>query len=295
VLRLIPLLSRAYLRLRGAERRVLDLEVSGRGPVRLVYYRQGPLDGEPWLLLHGMGSFALGWRHVMGALSRECRLVAPELSALGGTEAPGGGLGIRSGARAATALIERELGGRRVTVAGFSLGGWMAVRLALARPELVSRLVLIDAGGYRHQDWEAIQELVDVQDLAGVDRLYRAFFVRTPKLLRPGRRTFLRAYTSPGVRQVLARTTEDDAYDDADLARLDLPVALIWGGEDGLFRPATAKAMAAALPRATLEILPGCGHVLQWDCPGGMVAAIQRFRRAAPAAPARVLASPAAE
>lgn len=274
---------------------MLELEVSGRGPVRLVYYRQGPADGEPWLLLHGMGSFAVGWRHVLGALRRECRLVAPELSALGGTEAPGGGLGIRSGARAAAALIEQEFGRRPVTVAGFSLGGWMAVRLALARPELVSRLVLIDAGGYRHQDWEAIQKLVDVKELADVDRLYRAFFVRTPKLLRPGRRTFLKAYTSPSVRLVLARTTEDDAFDAADLARLDLPVALIWGGADGLFRPEVAAAMAAALPRATLEVLPGCGHVLQWDCPAGMVAAIQRFRRAAPAVPAKVLASPVAE
>jgi pimeloyl-ACP methyl ester carboxylesterase len=57
-----------YLGLRGAERRVLDLEVPG--PVRLVYYRQGPPGGEPWMLLHGMGSFALGWRHVLRALGR---------------------------------------------------------------------------------------------------------------------------------------------------------------------------------------------------------------------------------
>ena len=136
---------------------------------------------------------------------------------------------------------------------------------------------------------------MSVDDLAGVERLYRAFFVRLPRFLLPNRRAFLKAYTSPGVRKVLSRTTEDDAFDDADLARLDLPVALIWGGADGLFRPEVAAAMAAALPRATLEILPGCGHVLQWDCPAGMVAAIQRFRRAAPALPAKVLASPVAE
>ena len=60
-------------------------------------------------------------------------------------------------------LLRRELAGEPATVVGLSLGGWLAVRLALAEPSLVSRLILIDAGGYREQDWEAIRELVTVE------------------------------------------------------------------------------------------------------------------------------------
>ena len=63
-----------------------------------------------------------------------------------------------------------------------------------------------------------------------------------------------------------------------------MPTALIWGEQDGLFTVEAARAMAAALPHATLEVLPGCGHALHLECRAGMVAAIQRFRRAAPAA-----------
>jgi pimeloyl-ACP methyl ester carboxylesterase len=156
----------------------------------------------------------------------------------------------------------------------------MAVRLALARPDLVSRLVLIDAGGYRHQDWDRVQGLVRVADLAGVERLYQAIFVRPPWILRHSKAAFLAAYTSPGVKSILDGTEEEDAFGDADLARIVVPAALIWGERDGLFPVATAEAMARALPRASLTVIPDCSHALHWDCPERLVAAIQKFRRA---------------
>lgn len=281
--RLFVLLTGLYLRLLGARRRQLH-----RGSVSLVYYEIGPRDGEPWVLLHGLGSVAAGWGPVMRALRRDCRLIVPELSALGGTRCPGDGLGIDPAVEILAELLKKKLGGRPVTVAGLSLGGWVAVRLALAHPEQVSRLVLIDAGGYRDQDWEAIQSLVTVEDLAGVDRLYPALFVRVPWLVRVSRSGFLKAYTSPPVRNVLAGLTEADTFDDADLARLRMPVELIWGEGDGLFTLETARAMAAALPNARLQVLPGRGHALHLECPGDLVAALQRLRRAATPAGSRI-------
>ena len=67
----------------------------------------------------------------------------------------------------------------------------MSVRLALERPDLVERLVLVDAGGYRDQDWGRIQELTDVANLSDVDRLYKALFHRTPLIFEMSRRGFL--------------------------------------------------------------------------------------------------------
>lgn len=290
LVRLLSLASRLGLRLAGATRHRLRL-----GEVTLSYARAGRRDGEPWVLLHGLGSVGVSWSPVVRALRRECRLLVPEMSALGGSQAPGDALGIQDGAQAVARLIETELGGRPATVAGLSLGGWMAVRLALARPELVARLVLIDAGGYRDQDWEKIQYLVTVDDMAGVDRIYRALFVRVPWSFRRGRKTFLEAYTSPSVRTVLENTREEDTYDDRDLARLDMPAAVIWGEHDGIFPLATGRAMAAALPQGRLEVLPDCGHGVHWECPAALVAALQRFRREtsqAVAAPGALAGSP---
>ncbi|MEA2599189.1 MAG: hypothetical protein QOF89_181 [Acidobacteriota bacterium] len=275
LLRLLTLANGLWLRLLGARRRSLRC-----GEVTLAYTVVGRPDGEPWLLLHGLGSVGAGWSPVMRALRRDCRLVIPELTALGGTRAPNDCLGMRQAAEVLARLIETELGGRPVTLVGLSLGGWMAVRLALARPDLVARLVLIDAGGYRDQDWERIESQVRVDDLAGVDRLYPALFTRVPWIMRISRAAFLKAYTSAAVRNTLEGLCEADTFKAADLARLRMPTALIWGENDGLFHLETARAMAAAIPRARLDVLPGCGHALHLECPRALVAALQRFRRA---------------
>ena len=275
--KLFTFLTACYLRLLGARRRRVRI-----GPVSLVYYTMGRRGGEPWILLHGLGSVAAGWSPVLRALRRGCRLIVPELSTLGGTRCPGGGIEVGTASEVLEALRAREFGDRPVTLAGLSLGGWMAVRFALCHPERVSRLVLIDAGGYRYQDWDKIQSLVSVDDLAGVDRLYQALFVRAPWIMRVSKRAFLKAYTSPGVRFVLSKLSEADTFRKKDLARLDMPTALIWGEHDGLFTLETARTMAAAIPHAHLDVLPGCGHAVHLECPRALVAALQRFRRAAP-------------
>jgi pimeloyl-ACP methyl ester carboxylesterase len=273
------LLTMAYLWLVGARRRRLQV-----GPVSLVYYRIGSKNGEPWVLLHGLGSVAASWGPVLRRLRRQCDMVVPELSSLGGTTfagtdgVDGGGLGVRQGAEAAARLIETEFGGRPVTVVGISLGGWLAARLALQRPELVSRLVLVDAGGYRHQDWDEIERLVRVHDMAGIDELYRALFVKAPWIMRLSKAGFLKAYTSRAVTGVLDGLTEADTFNDDDLGRLRMPTALIWGEKDGLFRLDAARAMAAALPDATLQVLPGSAHAVHIEHPRRLAAALQRIR-----------------
>jgi pimeloyl-ACP methyl ester carboxylesterase len=214
----------------------------------------------------------------MRRMRRECRMIVPELSELGGSKVPGGALGIEQGVEAVARLLEAEFGGRPVTVAGISLGGWLATRLALEHPELVSRLVLVDAGGYRHQDWDEIERLVRVHDLADIDELYRALFVKAPWIMRLSKAGFLKAYTSPAVTGVLDGLTRADTFDDDDLGRLRMPTALLWGEKDGLFRLDAARAMAAALPDATLQVLPGCGHALHLEHPRRLAAALQKVR-----------------
>lgn len=273
LLYLFTLMTRYLLTLAGARR--MHLRV---GAVRMVYYVLGPRDGEPWVLLHGLGSVAATWGRTLFRLRRDCRLVIPELSSFGGSVIPGHALDVRKGAEVISRLIEKEFGRRPVTVAGLSLGGWLAARVAMARPDLVARLVLVNSGGYRQQDWEAIEGLVRVRDMAGVDRLYGALFVEAPWVMRQSRGGFLQAYTAPAVTSVLDSLSEDDTFDDEDLRQLRMPVALIWGEHDGLFRVEGARAMAQALPNGTLEVLEGCGHALHLESPDRLADAMQRMR-----------------
>jgi pimeloyl-ACP methyl ester carboxylesterase len=244
----------------------------------LIVNELGPADGEPWVLLHGMGSTSLAWALVAQRLKRDCRLLVPELSALGGSRMATDSLNVREGVEAVTELIGSSLGGRPATVAGISLGGWIATRLALAHPELVDRLLLVNCAGYRDQDWNRIQRLVRIDDLDGVDHLYQALFHRTPLVMRLARRGLLAAYRSPSVRHVIETLTIEDAFDAGDLRRLELPVGLVWSAGDGVFEPAIAHEMHAALPQGLLQIVPACGHAIHWERPRALRDATVRFR-----------------
>jgi len=265
--------SRGVLRGLGARREIVEIE-----GYRVVTWTLGPEAGEPWLLLHGLGSTAVSWAPVLRALRRECRCVVPELSILGGTTGPTAGLDVGTGALVGAALAERFLPGRHPTVAGISLGGWTAVRLGLVRPDLPARLLIIDGGGWVDQDWERIERTVRVDSTRDVERLYRALFTRTPWALRAFKGTFLRAYGSSAVREALDAIDESDAFDAGTLARLAIPTGLIWGEEDGLFRLEAGEAMARAIPGARLWTVPACGHAIQWERPRGLVERVRTFR-----------------
>jgi pimeloyl-ACP methyl ester carboxylesterase len=215
---------------------------------------------------------------VLGLLRKDCRVLVPELAELGGTRHPAGALSIDESVAAAAALIEREFPGRAITVAGASLGGWIAVRLTLARPELVSRLLLVVAGGYRDQDWEGLRRKVTVETVADVDQMYRALFRRPPWMLRLTRRIFLRTYGSRSVRSVLATIRLDHGFGDAELGAITVPTALIWGEHDGLFAASVGDRMARALPRSRFYLIPEAGHSVQWEQPRRFADALADFR-----------------
>lgn len=254
----------------------------GTGEAELLSWRVGPEGGEPWVMLHGLGSMAASWSVLLRDLRRECRICVPELSWLGGSEVPDGALAVRDGVEATLAVLDRELPGRPVTLVGNSLGGWVALRLALEHPERVNRLVLIAPGGFREQDWQRIENLIRVSDQRSTEALLKAMFIRPPlpeRLLLHG---FHAAFQSRAVLGALGKMSEEDALDRADLSRIDVPAALVWGEHDGIFTIEVAEHMAEALPRGVLYRVETAGHIVQWESPRRLVDAVRDFRRRAP-------------
>lgn len=245
-------------------------------------WRGGNPAGEPWLLLHGLGATAATYLPLLPQLQPDCQLLLPELSTLGGTRGPQPALAIPEATRALAELIEREFAGRPVTVCGISLGGWIAVRLALARPDLVARLLLVVPGGYREQDWERIGRMVRVQTYRDSAAIWQALFAHPPLLLRLGRPLLYLAYRSEAVRAALGTLREEDAFGDAELATLQMPVGLIWGAEDRLFLREAGERMARAIPRSHFVAIPDGGHGVQWERPRKFLDAVQSFRRDCP-------------
>jgi len=118
-----------------------------------------------------------------------------------------------------------------------------------------------------------------VQTLHDIQAMWKALFVRPPWFLRLGHLGLYLLYRTPTVRDVLATLREEDAFDDADLATLRIPVGLVWGAGDALFRAEVGEAMRRAIPDATLSIIPGAGHGVQWEKPTAFLAAVSEFRR----------------
>lgn len=247
-----------------------------------VWHRGGD---EPWLLLHGLGATTATWLPLLGETLGDAEVLAPELSTLGGSRNPRlAALGVRDGVARLAELLDRRWPGRAVTVAGVSLGGWIATRLALARPDLVARLLLVVPGGYRDQDWERIARTVQVGNYAESRAIWAALFHRPPWYLRWGRPLLYLAYRSAAVAAALATVREEDAFDDGELARLAIPTGLIWGESDLLFRVEDGRRMAAAIPGAKLWTIARAGHGVQWERPAEFLAAVASFRRELPVA-----------
>jgi pimeloyl-ACP methyl ester carboxylesterase len=264
---------------------------------RLRVWRGGRPGGEPWLLLHGLGATSATWLPTIGALRDDCELVVPELSANGGSRGPRAAIGVAEGVEVVAELARRVFPESRPTVAGVSLGGWIALKLAVAHPEIPARILAVVPGGYRHQDWRRIESMVRVQTLADIGAMWKALFVEPPWFLRLGRYGLYLLYRTPTVRDVLATVREADAFDDEDLARIAVPVGLVWGENDTLFRVEGGQAMRRALPDATLTVIPLAGHGVQWERPHEFLAAIAAFRAATslPPAAGAVEDRPAAE
>jgi len=252
------------------------------GPWRIRVHRGGRTGGEPWLLLHGLGATSGTWLPLVRRLRGECRFVLPELSSLGGSRGPRPALSVPEGAELIDQLVASDVAPAHATVCGISLGGWMAVRAAAAAPERYARLLLVVPGGYRDQDWERIGRMVRVARYQDTEAIWRALFVSPPWWLRRARPIFYLSYRSPEVAEVLATVREEDAFGDDDLARLDLPVGLIWGARDELFRLEVGERMAEVLPNARLWSVAGAAHALQWERPADFVDAVRAFRAEMP-------------
>ncbi len=168
----------------------------------------------------------------------------------------------------------------RVPVVGFSLGGWLGVELAILRPSLVSKLVLIDAAGL-HLDEAPMEELF-IDDL---DRLRRLIFHNpnhpAAATFFPSSRTDPRLLMWLRAREATARVAWNPYLHDPKLPRhlhrVGCPTLIVWGDDDRLIPPAHGAYYAEHIPGARLELLPSCGHMAPFEATAECAALVQGF------------------
>jgi 3-oxoadipate enol-lactonase len=108
----------------------------------LHYLMRG--SGDPVLLIHGIGSSGADWAFQVPALEARFQVILPDLPGCGHSAPPRAGYGVASLASSLWALLD-ELRVLKPNIVGFSLGGAVALEMALQRPESVPRLILINS------------------------------------------------------------------------------------------------------------------------------------------------------
>ncbi len=259
----------------------LTLEVDGR-PTR--YRTLG--SGSPLLLLHGIGRSLEDWAEVESAFAARHTVYAVDLAGFGESAAVEGRTNLLRLAEAALAFLDAVGVTEPVAVVGNSLGGAVAMQLAVLAPQRVSALVLADPAGFgkevtialrildvpivgrrlaRPSRQNALMETQGIfrdQSLVTEDRI--ALALRLAE--RPGGTTVLRQTASSlgtfwGVKKGWRRRLL------AQLAPLGIPTLVVWGEKDRILPATGLDEVRRVLPHAETHLFAQTGHMPQIERP----------------------------
>jgi 2-succinyl-6-hydroxy-2,4-cyclohexadiene-1-carboxylate synthase len=231
------------------------------------------------VLLHGFTQTRQSWRRTVAALGGRYRALAPDL--------PGhGSAAERSPASfAACTAYVRALADGRFTLAGYSMGGRVALYAALALPGLVERLILVGASpgiadpAEREARRVADARLADRIEAIGIDAFAaewggQALFAGQDERVAAAAHADRLRNTPAGLAAALrglGTGVMPPLWD--RLPELAVPVTLVVGERDEKFR-AIAERMAGSLSDCRVEVVAGAGHAVQLERPEAMAAAI---------------------
>ena len=267
-----------------------------------VHHTQAGGRGSPVVFIHGLGSSGyMEWRHNMESAAARHRVFAPDLPGYGRTEKPRARYTIPYFAR----FVERYLEDRAIRSAalvGASLGGRVVLEVALERPRLVRKLVLVNTLGLGMPKVRMPQM---AYGLVSIPRVGEAVMRLTRDALRWASPAMVRRVAAryAGVSVDMERTMDDAYLEDLRemyaaegfrnaylstvrslvnpkallagghhdvtkrLNELKIPVQLIWGADDPLFPVAHAARAHSLIERSRLAVIEGAGHTPQAERP----------------------------
>ena len=268
----------------------LESRVAEVRGTRLRYYAGG--EGEPLVLVHGLGGSAANWLALVPLLLPGRRLLVPELPGHGGSAPLAAASSLNVYADRIGLLLEHE-DAAPAAVVGHSLGGAIALRLAIRRPEAVRALVLAGAAGIS-SGGRRVRYALTVTGIVKPGRRiapHRARVARSPllKQLVFGRwgvadapalpPELVHAFLSgPPQHTDTVSAAKALVLDDPrpDLDRVSCPSLVLWGARDRQLPVEDAFDYARRL-RARLRVVADCGHLLIGERPDACADAIAEF------------------
>jgi pimeloyl-ACP methyl ester carboxylesterase len=257
------------------------------GGYRLHYFEASPKDGSagtPLLLVHGLGARGEDWAGMIPEMvAKGFHVYVPDLPGYGRSSRPSDANYSISMEEAAVVAFMQAMHLTHADVGGWSMGGWISLKLTLDHPELVDRLVVYDSAGvYFPATWQP--DLFVPTDSTGVQRLMEK--------LSPIRRVMPEFAARAVVRKIqgnawvvnrsMAAMVNGRDLLDFRLHNIQRPTLIVWGSQDDLIPLAAGKRMHELIPGSVLDEVEGCGHLAPAECVKPVVEGTVDFLRAEP-------------
>ncbi len=255
--------------------------------------------GPNVVLLHGGGidSASLSWGLALEALAPYYRVYAPDLPGYGASAKPSVAYTTEFFIEFVQKLLD-ALTLSRVSLIGLSMGGAIALGVALRAPQRVEKLVLVDSYGLQerflaHRIVWALTRWPALQEIAVLPLRFSRVLVRWGMRVLTGNPSFItpelvaevaRWARHPQARRAFAQWLRDEIWWDrvrtnflSELGRIEAPVLLIHGERDRVVPVEAARRAHRLFKNARLVVLAGCGHWAPRERPEEVHRAILEF------------------
>ncbi len=243
-------------------------EVTTTDGTRIHYQRFGSPDGEPLLLIQGLGADSGGWLLQRFPFGKNYRCIAPDNRGAGRSDVPAGPYDLEVMATDLLAALDAE-GIGSTHVIGVSMGGILAQVLAVRYPDRVRSLVLSCTACRHHQwridlleEWAAAARTSGMRSFMG-DGLRWIVGSRSMRRFWPAMRLFGPIAFDISAEAFVAQIEAILAMDDglrAELCGIDVPTLVIVGSQDVLTPLGDSEELAAMIPGARLAVVRGGAH-----------------------------------
>ncbi len=239
-----------------------------------LYNGGGSRVKPPLVLVHGAGGSHLSWPAELRRLAGY-RVYTPDLPGHG--KSPGSGQQLAAAYAARLVDFLGELDMHQAIFVGHSLGGAVVLELALQHAQHVAGLVLLSAGATLDIPPDILQAASNqVTYATALEKLNLRIFGPQAKADLQERSAKSLAATRPGVLYGdLLACASFDALE--RVAEIHAPALVLCGAEDSLTPPHFAHYLAARIPGAQVQVLPGAGHMLMLEQPAAVATAVRKF------------------
>ena len=262
-----------------------------------VYYAKAG-DGPPVVLLHGLGASHVTWQENLEELAAHFTVYAMDIPGHGDSVKEGVNYTIDASVAFTFGFLD-AMGLSSAALVGNSMGGLIALKCALAEPERITHLVLIDTAGFgkeiapflRLMSLPFVGELAERQATRSTANMLRQIFAGKNIATEALTAELVRTRSLPGARSAVLKTLREGVNIFgmkrrhrllSRLPDLQMPLMVVWGGRDRFFPVAHAYAAAEVVPSTRLLVLPEAGHWPHMQEPDVFNAEVTTFLNGSP-------------